>query len=106
MGFFLSDCVGERFRIDEIDVPSNTTEIPYRARDGRFECPVVTVVEISSRVDGSLGMDELDHSPRRVESAGRSGGHACERSCDLRDDPCLREFAFKADITNFARTQK
>src|SRR6202023_3313525 len=106
MGFFLGNCVGKRFGVDEIDVSADATQIAHGPGDGRLKRAVVPSVDVFFEIYVAIGMGELDNAPWRLEGAGGPRGHAGERGGDLRNRARFRQLAFQADVAAPPRPQE
>ena len=55
MGFFLGNCVGKRFGVDEIDVSADAAQIAHGPGDGCLKRAVVPPVDVFFEIDVAIG---------------------------------------------------
>src|SRR6516165_1034996 len=106
MGFFLRDCVRQRFGIDEIDVSADPAKITRRTPYGRLQRTIVTAIDVFAEVDVTIRVREFDDTPRRFERPRSPRGHAGQCRGDLRDRSSFRKLALKAHVADLPWAQK
>jgi hypothetical protein len=57
MGFFLGNCVGKRFGVDEIDVSADAAQIAHGPGDGRLKRAVVASVDVFFEIFALVARD-------------------------------------------------
>ena len=70
MGFFLGNCVGKHFGVDQVEVSADAAQSRAARATVASSMPSSRRIDVYFGIDVAIGMGELDDAPWRIEGPG------------------------------------